>query len=534
MLAILPLTLLVITAFAVYFLRYLPRGTGYAWLTAVFMTLITWGGVLALNWYGPQELVITPWRPFDPENADAIRLGWDSISWVYAFSLITAGLAILMTAAARLRLNSNPATWAANLVIAAAGIAAVLAQTPLALLLAWVILDVLDLLVVMRLSRAWKYTSSGVMAFVVRTISSFMLISALAIQRVEGGPLTFDTMLPQASLLVLLSIGLRFGLLPLNTPYAEDIPFQRGLVTFIRLAAHTAGLAALARFPQTGVPAGWQLPLYIVTIFAILHGSAMWLTARNEIQGRPYWLLVLSGLSFICVLQGQPLASLAWGLVMVTSGMSLFLYSARTRGLTILPLLGALALSGLPYTPAASGWAGLVTIPLNLGELIILLSIAMLLVGYMRHGTRLADDFNELDGWVRGIYPFGLALVVLSGWLAAVLGLPGGINAAQWLPAVLTAALAATIGVISWWFASGGIAFLSAGTWPVKLLRGVGQFLAQSHRLTWFYNFLWLIYRGLRQMVRFATVLFEGDGGMMWAFVLLALLITLLSGRGVF
>ncbi len=534
MLAILPLALLVITALAVYILRYLPRGTGYAWLTAVLMALITWGGVLALNWYEPQELVITPWRPFDPENADAIRLGWDSISWVYGFSLISAELAVLMTAAARLRLNSNPATWAANLFIAAAGIAAVLAQTPLALLLAWVIFDVLDLLVVMRLSRAWKYTSSGVMAFVVRTISSFMLISALAIQRVDGGPLTFDTMLPQASLLVLLSIGLRLGLLPLNTPYSEDIPFQRGLISFIRLAAHTAGLAALARFPQTGVPAAWQLPLYIVTVFAILHGSVMWLTARNEIQGRPYWLLVLSGLSFICVLQGQPLASLAWGLVMVTSGMGLFLYSARTRGLIVLPLLGALALTGLPFTPAASGWAGLVTIPLNLGELIIILSIAMLLVGYVRHGTRLAEDFNELDGWVRGIYPFGLVLVVLSGWLAAVFGLPGGINATQWLPAVLTTALAATIGVISWWFASGGMAFLSANTWPVKLLRGAGQFLARSHRLTWFYDFLWLIYRGLRQLVRFATVLFEGEGGMMWAFVLLALLITLLSGRGVF
>ena len=534
MLAILPLALLVITAFAVYILRYLPRGTGYAWLTAVLMALITWGGVLALNWFRPQDLVITPWRPFDPESADAIRLGWDSVSWVYAFSLISAELAVLMTAAARLRLSSNPATWAASLVITAAGIAVVLAQTPLALLLAWVMLDILDLQVVMRLSRAWKYTSSGVMAFVVRTLSSFLLISALAIQRVDGGPLSFDSMLPQASLLVLLSIGLRLGLLPLNTPYTEDFPFQRGLVSFIRLAAHTAGLAALARFPQTGVPAAWQLPLYVITVFAILHGSVMWLTARNEIQGRPYWLLVLSGLSFISVLQGQPLASLAWGLVMVASGMGLFLYSARTRGLTVLPLLGALALSGLPFTPAASGWAGLVTLPLGVGDLIIIFSMAMLLAGYVWHGTRLADDFNELDGWVRGIYPFGLALVVLAGWLAAVFGLPGSINAAQWLPAVLTTALAVTIGVINWWFASGGRAMLPANGWPVRSLRYAAQFLARSHRLTWLYDFLWLIYRGLRQLVSFATVLFEGEGGMMWAFVLLALLITLLSGRGVF
>jgi hypothetical protein len=534
MLTILPVALLFITALAVYFLRFLRRGTGYAWMAAVLMAFITWGGVLALNWFTPQVFTISPWRPFDPGNADTIRLGWDSISWVYGFSLISAELAVLLTAAARFRRNSNPLTWATNLVLAGAGIAAVMAQTPLALLMAWVVLDSLDLLIVMRLSRAWKFTSRGVLAFVVRSISSFLLIGALSIQRVEGGALTFDSMFPQASLLVLLSIGLRLGLLPLNTPYTEDFPFQRGLISFVRLAAHTAGLAALARFPQSGVPAAWQPFLYTITVITCLYGAVMWLAARNEVQGRPYWLLVLSGLSFVCILQGQPSASIAWGLVMVTSGMGLFLYSARNRGLTVLVLLGALALSGLPFTPAASGWAGLVTAPFGLGDLVIILSMALLLAGYVRHSIQPADKFNELDGWVRGIYPIGLVLVILSGWIAALFGLPGREWTEQWLPAVITAVLAIGIGFVRWRVFPTGMASLSDNGWSGSLIRAADRTITNVVRLTWFYEILWFIYRGLRQLVNFVTVIFEGEGGLMWAFVLLALLVTLLTGGGAF
>jgi len=535
MLTILPVALLFILALAVYILRYFPRGTGYAWLTAVLMSLIIWGGVLAYHWLQPEVFTVAPWRPFATDSADPIRLRWDANSWPYGFALVSAVLGVLMTASARLRMNSNPLTWSTNLAVAGAAVAAVISDSPLALLLAWVMLDVIDLLLVMRLSRVWKYTSRGVMAFVVRTLSSFLLIGALSIHRsTASDPLSFENMLPQASLLVLLSLGLRLGLLPLNTPYAEDFPFQRGLISFIRISAYAAGLSALSHFPQDGVPENWQPILYFITIVVCLYGAIRWLTARDEIYGRPFWLLTLSGLAFICVLQGQAAASIAWGVVMISSGLSLFLYSARTRGLSALPVVGAIALTGLPFTPGSSGWAGLIIPPYNLGDGLTILVVALLLVGYVQHALRPGGNYYQLEGWARGIYPIGLFVITISGWIAALLGFPGFATIGQWMPAVVSIVLAGAISLVRFRFLPQRIANFQTGGRLGRFIKGAGKRLALFFSFNWFYNFLWLIYRGLRQFVYILTLIFEGEGGLMWAFVLLALLLTVLASGGFF
>lgn len=535
MLTILPVALLFVLALAVYILRYLPRGTGYAWLTAVLMSLIIWGGVLAYHWLQPETFAVAPWRPFATDSADPIRLRWDSISWPFGFTLVSAVLAVLMTASARMRMNSNPLTWSTNLAVAGAAVAAVISDSPLALLLAWVLLDVIDLLLVMRLSRIWKYTSRGVMAFVVRTLSSFLLIGALSYHRsAVSDPLSFENMLPQTSLLVLLSLGLRLGLLPLNTPYAEDFPFQRGLISFIRLSAYAAGLSALAHFPQNGVPVNWQPILYVITLSVCLYGAIRWLTARDEIYGRPFWLLTLSGLAFICVLQGQAAASIAWGVVMISSGLSLFLYSARTRGLIVLPVLGAISLAGLPYTPGSSGWAGLIIPPYNLGDGLTILVVALLVLGYIRHAWRPGGNYYQMEGWARGIYPIGLFIITISGWIPAFLNFPGFARIGLWMPAVASVVLAGALSLILSRFFPKRIAELQTGGWSKRIILGTSRRLAVIFSLNWFYDFLWLIYRGLRQLVYILTLIFEGEGGLMWAFVLLALLLTVLASGGFF
>lgn len=533
MLTILPVALLFFTALAVYILRFFPRGTGYAWLLSILMAFLTWGGILALHFYPPAPLDISAWRPFDPANADAIRFNWDAVSWPYAFSLISALTAVLLTAAARLRLNSNPITWAANLGLAGAGITTVLAVTPLAVLLSWTILDILDLLLVLRLSRNWRFTSRAVIAFVVRSISSFLMIGALAVQREQAVPMTFEAMTTTTTILVMLSIGLRLGLLPLNTPYSDDLPTQRGVISFIRLAAHAAGLAVLGRINSLNLPAGWGPALFTVTIIACIYGAGMWLFARDEIRGRPFWLLSLSGLAFLSVLNGDPAASILWGTVMITVGLSLFLYSARSKGLTGLLFFGALTFTGLPFTPAANGWAGLFSIPVNAGVLTIPV-VGLLLAGYIRHSLRKDSPFRELDGWVRGVYPIGFVILILSAWLTAILGVPGWMTTDHWLPASLAVLITAITLFVGYRFwpdrLAGGRFSGQASVWLPK----VGQGLAYILSFNWLYEFLWYVYRGLRRTVAFFTVIFEGEGGMMWALVLLALMITLLSARGVF
>jgi len=532
MLTILPVGLLLFAALAVYFLRFIRRGTGYAWLTAILAALIVWGGILALHWFPPEPLNVSPWRPFDPGAANPIRLAWDNISWPYGFALLSTVLAVLLTASARLELNSNPITWAANLVIAAAGITAVLAATPLTVLLAWVVLDILDLILILRLSKTWRYTSRGVMAFIVRTVSSFLLIGALVLQRSHGDALAFDAMNPTATVLFLISVGLRLGLLPLNTPYAGDFPFQRGVISFIRLSSYAAGLAAMGRLSQINLPGFWQPFLFFVTVVACLYGAGMWLFAKDEIHGRPYWLLSMAGLAFISVLRGNSAASVAWGVVMLTSGIAIFLYSARTRGLTAFLMVGALSLTGLPFTPAVAGWGGLFSAPIQPGNILTLVVVALMVAGYGRHALADGPKFSELDSWVRGVYPAGFAIVILSAWLSAIFGISGWTGLNHWVPAGISVVIAVGLSFLIQRFHLRQAIVPESQNRIWAALRRIGRGLASFLSLTWLYEFLWYVYRGLRRVVGFFTVIFEGDGGLLWAFVLLTLLFTIISTRG--
>jgi len=234
-------------------------------------------------------------------------------------------------------ISKHPLSWAANLLIAAAGIIAILAESPLAVVLAWAPLDILDLILVVRLSRSWNHSARGVIVFVVRSLSLFLMLGALVVQRFIGMPLEFNAMSPLASLFVLISLGLRLSLLPLNLPYVGDIPFQHGLISNLRVTAQLVALAALARISLPGIPGNWIPTLYTLTVFGCLYGAIMWVSSRDEISGRPYWLLTLGGFAFISVLQGKPEQSTAWGLVWASAGWHYFSYG-RTKGLIFIPL----------------------------------------------------------------------------------------------------------------------------------------------------------------------------------------------------
>lgn len=529
MLTFLPAILLLITALVVFFLRYLPKGTGYAWLAAALMILLIWGGVLAYHWVAPSPVEITPWRPFDTQTADAIRFRWDSISWLYGFTIVSICLGVLFSSGARFHLRSNPLSWAANLLVASAGIVAVLAESPLAIVLAWALLDILDLILVVRLSPSTSHSTRGVIVFVVRNLSILTMLGALVVQRFIGMPLEFNAMSPLASLFVLISLGLRLSLLPLNLPYVGDLPFQHGLTSNLRVTAHLAALAALARLTPPDGTGSWFPILYTITVLGCLYGAIMWVSSRDEISGRPYWLLTLAGYAFISVLQGKPEQSTAWGLVMGISGMSLFLYTARTRKLIFIPAVALLSLTGLPFTPASAGWEGLIATPFTLGDAVLILSVSLLLAGYARLALQPAGSYSELEGWVKGFYPVGLTWLLASGWIAAVLGLSGGFSLSFWQPAV-----AAVMGAVALGLAGRQARRFHALPFSPALARAIKSvwgWLTRFLQFNWLYEFLWAFYRALRRLVAFLTLLFEGEGGLLWSFLLLALMLTILATK---
>jgi hypothetical protein len=531
-LILLPIVLLFTAAVVIFIIRRLRPGFGYSWLLAVLTVLVVWALLLYFHFSPPPALILLNWLPVSVITGTLI-FQLDAPAWVYTFVLSGLAVGVILTAAARLQFRSNPTTWAANLAITAAGMLATLAGTPLALVLAWTLIDVIELAFLLAAAQEKQISFDAVVAFLVRATGTLVLMGTMVLSKAGGQDLLLIAPRPDLSIFLLLASGLRLGVLPIHLPYMREPVLRRGISTTLRMAAAASSLVLLARLPSNVVPANWYPWLLFFSGLAGMYAAAVWLISPDELRGRPYWMIALASLAVVSVVRGYPQASLAWGTVLILSGASLFLFSARDLRLSIWPALGGLALTGLPLTPAGAGWLGLSVLPINLPDVWFLLVHVLLLLGYARHVLRAEETLSTMERWIRGVYPFGLLVLVVTAWLAAFFGWPGAPWLERWwasLPALLLAA-ALWFGLrrllLPWWHSHP-----EQTGWVSSLAAPAGRVLNNLLGLNWLYRLGAWLYLQAQRLVQALTVILEGEGGVLWVLVLLALLVSLLQSSG--
>jgi hypothetical protein len=528
MLVLLPIFLLIITALAILILQWIRPAFGFSWIIAALSSLAAWGILLAFHWHPPAPFIVQNWIPVHGIISD-LSFAIDKNSWPYGISLVSLVVGAVLTAGARLQHRSNPIVWAGSLAITAMGLLGTFASSPLALLLAWSSIDLFELAIMLASIRAGRLNQQAVVAFSTRAAGSFVVILAMAVTYAQKVPLTLNTVPAGAGIFLLVAAGLRLGVLPLHLPYPQEVLMRRGLGNMLRMVGPASSLVILARLPVSAVSSEWAPYLLAFTGLSALYGGVMWLTAEDEVKGRPYWIIALAGLAIACVILGKPEASLAWGVTLLLSGGVLFLFSARRARILFIPALGVLALSGLPFTPAASGWVGLLTPPYNFLDFIFIVAVALLIVGYIRHALRPEDALEALDRWIQIVYPFGLIVVAATLWLIGISGWPGSLTTGVWWGGLASAVLAT--GGWLWITLSSRLHIAQARPpgWFAVLLRQSGNGLAAFFRLDWAYQLLGLLFQLLQRIVQMINTILEGDGGVLWVLLLLALLVSLIQ-----
>jgi len=530
-LILLPIVLLFVAALVILMIRRLRPGFGYSWLLAVLTVLVVWILLLYFHFRPPPALILLNWLPVNMIEGTLI-FQLDAPAWVYTFALAGLAAGVILTASARLQYRSNPITWAATLAITAAGMLATLAGTPLALVLAWTLVDVIELAFLLGAAQEKQLGSDAVVAFLVRTTGSLVLMGTMVLSQADGQALLLIAPRPDLSIFLLLAAGLRLGVLPIHLPYMREPILRRGISTTLRMAAAASSLVLLARLPPNVVPVVWYPWLLFLAGLAGIYGAGVWLISPDEIRGRPYWMIALASLAVVSVIRGYPEASLAWGTVLILSGAGLFLYSARDLRLSLWPALGGLALTGLPLTPAGAGWLGLTVLPINLPDFWFLLVHVLLLLGYVRHLLRPEETLSTMERWIRGVYPFGLLVLVATAWLAAFLGWSGALGLERWW-ASLSALLLAVVGwfglrwLLPWWNSHP-----EQTGWVSALAKPVGGVLNNLLSLDWLYQLGAWLYLLVQRLIQALTAILEGEGGVLWVLVLLALLVSLMQSSG--
>jgi hypothetical protein len=141
---------------------------------------------------------------------------------------------------------------------------------------------------------------------------------------------------------------------------------------------------------------------------------------------------------------------------------------------------------------------------------------AALLFGFLKHGLRPETESQDLERWVWLLYPWGLAILPIVHFLI------NWVNAAP-VPGLLPS-LAALLVV-------GSVALLIfiQRRRPLSIPIAAQQRLVRLLSFGWFYRALWSLYYYLRRFFALVNTLLEGQAGVLWALLVLALLLSLIG-----
>ncbi len=525
MIILIPSGLMIIAALVIIVLNQLKINIGRVWLTAAGFSLLIWGFVFAMKWFFPIDYAFENWFPFSDFFPLGFLLKLDVYSWSIALALSAIQIAIIFSDSANISNVEIPNMWAGVFFINAVGILAIFSASFLSIILLWTIIDLVELIIFLRTVFQKEKISEAVVTFAVRTSAVLLLVIGVLINQTSGTPFSILNIQNNTGLIVLIAIGLRLGVLPFNLPYATSIPLRRGLGNAIRMVAVASSLIVLTRIGDGLFLIPGRTILLSLSAVASLFAAIMWVVSENELSGRPYWIISLAGFSIFSALEGNISTILVWSLDLLIVGSVLFLYSERNKRVQIIPLLAIVGLIGLPFTPSAIGWSPLVSSNNFLHSIMNIFSLVFLVLGYVRFVLKPEKDLMLKERWVWIIYPAGLFFPIITHWIIFIA------NDLKWIQqgVIWASTIAFLLPLIVFILLQRLEILAHYSDLIFEILSRIGKIFSTILSLDWLYQSIWKILGIFQRIVNLFSNVLEGEGGIMWVFVLVALTLTIIS-----
>lgn len=525
MLSLLPVITNLISAVIIFTLSKLKMNIGRVWLITAILSLLNWGYIFGVRWLIPVRFEIAEWFPIGEIYQRAIIFQIDSISWPLLFALCAVQTAVIITDSSRLNEIPSSNIWTGVFLVYCVGFLAVLSNSIITFFLLWALVDLIELVVLVRTVSTIEQTKEVAISFAVKILGLFFLILGFLVSFNRGAPLGINQVENEAGIYILIAVGLRLGVIPFNLPFVSGSPVRRGLENAIRMISVSTSIIVLLRLPIVSFEESILNLLLTMTSLGILFGAIMWYSSKDELEGRPYWIITLAGLLIFSSIQGAQLAALSWGLVLILCGSVLFLYSARGRILTIIPLMAVIGIAGLPFTPAAVGWQGIIMEGNIIRNIINILSISFIILGFLKHANNTTTLLTEKEKWIWITYPIGLTLLILTHWLVVLFS-----DQNFFIPGMIVVSIIAfLIPIIIYFSITKFIKATEYVQYFQDILTPFGKFFTNFLSLRWLYKILWNVLGFFQKIVNVFANLLEGQGGIVWVIVFLILIITLIT-----
>jgi hypothetical protein len=508
MLILLPTILLLGLAGALGAVRFFRPRSRFLWVGALGAVLGSWIIILIWRFQLPISLSFPGWGT-TVGLPDGLELSVDSLTWVIAWGLASLLLAGLVVGAAQPDFQPS-ASWVLLLLFGGISLLAFSAANAVSLVLVWGALDLGQAGLGLSNTRDADTAGTVVIVFAVRLAT---LVLAVMAQVLGGAGAATNSY----ALLMMTAVVART--LVQWRPRPEEPPAHlRGSVGIaLQLSSAIATLGVLPGLRLQGGFGPYGGLVLVVCAAVGMYAGWMWLNAPDLRGAFPHALTGISMLAVGTALLRNPPGTSAWVAALALACGVLFLSEGRKTGLAPVVLVGAWSLSALPFSLTGAGWPSKFGVE-QWALPAFLLAQALILAGFLRSaaGPLARGAPRHQVTSLQAVRSLGIVFLV---GIQVLLGLWGWQGAAVW-QSLVPGAIATVLGVVLFAGRSrlglGGSAVTrfvqSAAERFVTLMRG----LALG------------VYAISGRLVASMTGLLEGEAGIMWGLLLLALFVSLI------
>ncbi len=530
MLSLVPVLILLVAVVAILVLGLIKFRVGTIWLVGALLSFGAWLSMLPIAFIKPAQVEIANWLP-DPFGFQSLVFFYTPQQWIIGFLLLSLLVAVIFSEAKYLDTPNYLLRLSGSMLLTAFGLLAIVSRSILAFVLTWALIDLVEFGVIAVLIGRPRSHGSAATSVLFRAIGILLLVIFISVAPVDSATGSFQSLSPQLWWLLIFLVLFRMGTLPLYQPYIDAPVYQRGIISLIRTLPMMTTFAFIAYISSAATPLINTGFIYGILTIAIVYASIAWFSATNEIKGRPHWIFAMAGFGLAALLTGEIDSITGITVVLVAGGSGLFLYSPRMRRINPFIALLVAGLLIIPYTPSAT-LSGLFfsSAPLFV-RVSWIISYAILVAGIIKHAMSRAEKAENLEPWMLLFHTIALYFTALAPWLIVGIFFRNQADSVNWWPWITTLTLV-IIFLGAYVLLSRRIIFFRHRHGRVfGSIEMMVKILGDLLRFTWVDKLLssigFLIDKGVRLFARVV----EGDGGVLWSFLFIVLLLSLLLVR---
>jgi len=492
----------------------------YIWLILTLLGFVVWLLLLVIPHDRINPFEINNWYQITDYQV-GLRFHLDQSNWTIVFSLFTFHLAFLLTSLARLDIRTDFKFWIMEAGQIALTYAVLTAGDLRTLILTWTALDMADLFYWLFVKKTVDNTKIF-KPYVFKLIGSLLLILNIARLAGTGQSLLLEKFPSTASVSLFFAALLHSGILPVMK-HEKSARFMENFLDFSTyFFSYLTSFFLIIYLPAHSLPMLLNSVMALLFLVIVFYFGNKWLKALDEISGAYDLLVAFSGFFAYLFLSNYQIQLVNWLVILIICLTWLLLYTHRSNMVVLFPVLMLFSLSGLPFSLVSYGSHGLFSQGISFSAILLLVPHILILTGFIRLLFLKRNRLGKLEPWFQAIYMAGLFLPILA--ISAII-----LNAITslidelvfwWMGMFVTIA---AIGLYFWLEGQEKHAPKDKESENTKTDR-LSNFLS----LKWMYTISSFLGARVGVFVTGFSQLLEGEGGVLWAIVFMALLITLL------